>query len=174
MTLVETTKPRRSSKVLTVVDDDFSATQKIIFHTPISRFGFADFSSYGKWLADRLRQHWPQVNERTLYGWLKGCADNSEFHFVKTARAVGLSQIVHKHLNAIPEIEEVFVYVDDVKSPQALCEGAALYAEFKRWGVMLGADEITVSDRTDIPQSLIGVAIGKLATRETLVARVTV
>lgn len=140
-------------------------------HFPISRFVFPDFTTHGPWLMDKLHKKWPQVTDRSLVGWLKGCIDQSAFHFVKTAHAVALSEIVHKPLCSIPDVREVFVLVDG--KPDSYAEGAALYAEMKGWAKNIGAKEIIICSFSDVSPTLIREAIGPLGQKVQMVIEVT-
>src|SRR5579872_144789 len=163
-TQVMTRKPKAADR-LTDLDD---AAKAIIFRTPTSRFVFPDFSTYGAWLVDRLRPMWPHVTERSIIGWLRGCSESKEFHFLKTDHAVGMAEVSYHPLTAIPQIEETFVIVDNVTREKSLYEACAIYCGFKRWAKTLGADEIVVGRCSDVPLELIERAIGKIAKREIL------
>ena len=138
----------------------------------ISRFTMADIQSYGAWLLDRLKDRW-QINERNIYGFLRGCTEDRESIFVKSTNAVGLAQIVHKRMVANPDVEEVFVKVFNPKLESHLLEGAALYREFHRWGRSLNpiAQELIVDRFTDVPRIMINEQIGLLLKRQSSYVR---
>jgi hypothetical protein len=155
----------RKQKIGPLIDLD-DAAKAIIFRTPTSRFVFPDFSVYGTWMVDRLRAIWPHVNERSVIGWLRGCSENKEYHFIKTEHAVGMAQVSYHPLTAIPDITEIFVIVDNKQREKSIYEGCAIYGEFKRWAKTLGSETIGVGKCTDVPVDLIECAIGKVKRHE--------
>lgn len=158
-----TNTARKPKSPLIDLDADAKA---IIFRTPISRFMFPDFSIYGSWMVDRLRMIWPGVNERSVIGWLRGCSESKEYHFVKTAHAVGMAQVFYQPLTAIPKVEEIFVLVDNKAREKSLYEGCAIYGEFTRWSKTIGSGLVQVGIYTDVPIELIECTIGKVRKQE--------
>ena len=141
-----------------------------VFPTPsFSRFSStADLVKYGVWLSDRLRTVWNHLNERSVLGWLKGCAESNEFFFIKSVHAVSMFRVYHRALDPKPSIEEIFVFVDDADNRTAIHEGAAHYGEVKRWAKGMEAREIQVGCHSDIPRPLIEGFLGRITAQEKL------
>lgn len=140
-------------------------TKKIIFQTPVSGFGFKDFSTHGVWVLDRIRQHWPNLHERTVFSWLRGCAESKDFHFVRTDHAVGLVGMTLPLLDPAPIATEIFILADDPCNHAAILEGAAIYAAMWKWAKERGVKEFVIEKYSDIPRHFIEAAIGPVSSR---------
>ncbi|MDE2020517.1 MAG: hypothetical protein KGJ13_09300 [Patescibacteria group bacterium] len=161
--MMQSAAVRKPKSRLIDLDADAKA---IIFRTVVSRFMFPDFSVYGSWMVDRLRTIWPGVNERSIIGWLRGCSESKEYHFVKTPHAVGMAEVTYQPLTSIAKVGEIFVIVDNKMREKSLYEGCAIYGEFKRWSKTIGSGLIGVGVYTDVPLELIECAIGKIKKQE--------
>jgi hypothetical protein len=131
----------------------------------VSRFCMPDFTKYGMWLLDRLKEEWPQLTEKNVFGFLRGCSESREFSFLKSDHAVGLCQMNHKHLHAQPELEEIFVFVQDKGNQTHIYEGGALYIAFEKWRKTIGGSQIVIGQYSDVPHGVIAEAIGKVLVR---------
>ena len=139
-----------------------------------SRFSpTSDLVKNGVWISDRVREVWTHLNERTVLGWLRSSAESNENFFVKTSHAVSLFRAVHNALNPNPSVEEIFVFVDDRKNKQSIQEGAAHYAEARRWGRNMQATSMIVGNHSDVPMPMIRSVLGTIETSQVNVARLS-
>ena len=118
----------------------------------VVRFGMADLQPLGNWLMERLRDAFPHLNERMLFGWLRGVIDSNEYLFVRSPRAVALATVVYRPLSAHPVVEEVFVLA---MSEADIPEAAQMYPRFRQWAESIGAGEIVIERLTDVPHEMI-------------------
>lgn len=134
------------------------------------RIAAPDITKHGDWLLWRLRDRYPHLTDANLMGWLRGQTESNEVKFVGYGRAWGMASIGHKPLDPRPIVNEVFVFIqprdDGVIDKDAMPEGIAIYAEFKRWAESLGAAEITFDYNTDVPREMVKGVLGRVSIRE--------
>lgn len=145
----------------------------IPFNTEIvmERFNSPDLTVWGGWLLERLKEFYPHLTDQTLAGWLRASINSNEAHIVHSGMAIGMAQITHEPLEAQPSVKEVFVFCrssdDETEKQTALKQGAAIYSEFRRWGMSLGAKEFVGGGHSDVPRELIEEEIGKIFVKQT-------
>lgn len=173
MALTEQATQTRGKWPLTAKRQPEPAPVVEIYPAPIfSRFSpTTDLIKSGVWVSDRVRQKWSHLNERTVLGWLKGCAESNENLFIKSLHSVSMFRTVHNALDPKPSIEEIFVFVDDPQNKQAINEGAANYGEMRRWAQGMGAERAVVGQNTDIPISMIRSVLGSVETSQLNIAK---
>lgn len=120
----------------------------------------------GAWLCKRVREHWPQLQDRQILGWLIGCAESNEFLFIRTEKAFLLAQVQREFVEPYPWVKEIFClcYTDGGKyekgseaeqfqkdgNADAIAQGASLYDDLIRWAQKICANEIIVDKYTDV------------------------
>jgi hypothetical protein len=126
-----------------------------------------DLMDKAPFLCKRLREKYPHMQERQLYGWLTTCCDTNEYFFNRSDRAYILAHMSRDFLDLRPTVREIFVLgeTDDAKHPAgsdaqkyqaqqnaiALHEAASLYGDLIRWCQSIGADEMIVDKLSDVP-----------------------
>lgn len=135
----------------------------------IRRVNLPDLSEKGQWLVDRLREKYPQHSDASLMSWLRSLTseDNSR-HFVRTERAFGLSEIRTDRMTA-PVVVERFVLLEEGAD---ISEGQALYLDIARWAENLGASDVALNNKSDVPRDFMEECLGKLVERKQLFYRV--
>lgn len=136
----------------------------------ISRYTLKDLIEQGSWLADRVRQNWSHLTERSALGWLRSCLEINEFFFIKSPHAVSLCRVMHLSLDPVPTVEEIFVFVDEKDKEDRQREGAAHYVEMQRWARTMQGRDIIVNRHTDVPLDMIREAMGPVAQKPSYVA----
>lgn len=134
----------------------------------VRRFGLADFEPMGVWLVERLRERIPSLSDRGLAGWLRGAITSNEQLLICTDNAVGMAQIVRQPLLPAPQVEEIFVFTRN----EAIEDGMAIYAEFRRWAEGIGASRLDVDRWSDVPREFIKQVLGKISLREVASVRI--
>jgi hypothetical protein len=121
------------------------------------RFGPPDFDSVGMWLLGELKERWPHVNERNIFGWLRSLTDASEYLFIRNEKAVLLAQQIRENFELHPTVIEIFCLGQD----GGLQDAAGLYTEMKRWAQSLGTEKMIVEEFTNVPRPMIVEAVGQ-------------
>lgn len=119
------------------------------------------------WLCKRIKERWPHLQDRQIFGWLVSCSDSNEYLFVRTNKAFALFQMQREFTEPYPWVREWFVFAetDAAKWPkdsdgerfqerenaQAIAEAASLYEDAKRWAEKICADIIEVANVSDVP-----------------------
>ena len=128
---------------------------------PVSRVAMPDLDFWGPWLLHRLRHRFSHLNDRMFAGWVRSCMESNEFLFVRSAHAIGLAQIIRSPLQPVADVLEVFVLIRDGD----VAEGVALYDEFRRWTLNMGARDLIVDQFSDVPKEVIQANLGRLYSR---------
>ncbi len=124
------------------------------------------------WLAPRLRSLFPGYQDSHIMGWLRtmaGTNGTSNYRLVCTDNAVALSEHRNEKLVIAPFIIDHFVVVNEGAD---ISEGQALYMDMNRWGMSIGASEIHINPKSDVPRPLIEEVMGKTTERKILCAKV--
>lgn len=117
------------------------------------------------WILGRLRDRFPGYQDTHIINWLRtmsGTNGVSNYRFVCTKHAVALSEYRNEHLTVQPTIIDHFVLVEEGAD---ISEGEALYDDMKRWAMSIGAKEIRVNQKSDVPLEQIEDRIGKIVER---------
>lgn len=124
------------------------------FSMSVRRVGLPDLQDKHRFLCARLKERWPHLQDRIIFGWLQGICGMNDFLFVRSERAFALFQKKQEFIDAFPIIEEVFVLAEDSNSPDpehkrveneiALDQAFALYDDALRWAQSLRASRIEV------------------------------
>lgn len=129
-------------------------------------------ADFGEWLANRAAAVFPGYQHSHIFGWLRsisGTNGQSNFHFISTNNAVGLFEYRNEALQAKPRIIDHFVFV---KEGADVAEGQALYRDAKRWANAIGASEIQINPKSDVPLKLVEEVLGKTTERKVTVYKV--
>jgi len=142
--------------------------QEIVFDTTtkadlsVSRFMYEDLLTIGPWLATRLRMdRRPDLSDRMVIGWLRGCMDNNLFCLLKNENAVGLAQITYDPLDPRPVLEELFVYTKD----GCEADGLPILDRFIEWGKQMQAFRVVFGGESDVPGQMIEERYGRTKQR---------
>lgn len=139
----------------------------------VRRFQEADLRQHGGWIMQRLIERFPHHNERFMAGWLTQLIVSNEYLFLYQNHAVGLAQRVFTHtLDAMPIVQERFVFAEDAQNALHVQAAASMYGEFHRWAKSQGIDKIIVEEMTDVPHDQIKPYLGRLFTTQIIFARV--
>lgn len=127
----------------------------------------ADLMDKGAYLCLRLRERYPNKQERELYGWLQSCCGNNEYFFVRSDHAYLLAHRSHDFLDHRPTTREIFALAElrtekpakgsdaekfqDEQNALAVREAAALYDSLLRWCSAIGAGELVIDKFSDVP-----------------------
>lgn len=132
----------------------------------VRRVNLPDLSEKGQWLVDRLKEKFTDYQDSALMGWLRSLTteDNSR-HFVRTDRAFALSEIRMEKMTTQPTIIDRFVLIEEGAD---VSEGQALYLDMARWAGNLGASEIAINNKSDVPRDFIEEVLGKVIERKQL------
>lgn len=134
----------------------------------IRRFSEADLSMHGSWILKRLQQAHPTSSERMLIGWLRNLNFDNASLFLATDSGAALFQmtsvftLAHK-----PMIIERFVFAMEGHTAEA----AEFYVQAADWAKTQSIEEIIVEQMSDVPHHLIKEKLGRLFTRQQIVAR---
>lgn len=137
---------------------------------PSRRFGLPDLHDKGPWLLSRLRVKYPHLQDKQLFGWIRGMIDSPESMFLRTEHAVMLAQIEHESLSALPTVIERFVLVE---TADAMHEGTSLYVDMMRWARGLNAERMYVHLHSDVPLTHIEERLGGLMAQRRMFAKVS-
>lgn len=137
---------------------------------PTRRFNLPDMNDMGVWITGRLRERYAHLNDKNIFGWLRGLSASSEDLFIRTDHAVLMAQIVHETISPAPIVYERFVLVN---GPEHDAEALSLYDDLYRWAQSLGAKEIVVGEFSDVKRPQIMSRLGQGMVKERLVIRVT-
>ena len=133
------------------------------------RFMPADLTRHGGWIMRRLIQAYPNQNERSLAGFLRGIIYDNSSLFLYQDHGVALAQVSNVHTLAHkPIVYERFVFVEEGYVQQ----GVEFYGEFERWAKSQGIEQIIVEEMSDVPHDVIKEKLGRLYTRQQVFARV--
>lgn len=128
---------------------------------PVRRFGINDVQDMGLWILECLKPDYPHLTEQTLAGWLRGCMENNEYCFVRTANAVGLAVRGSKTLESRPTVDEVFVLARAGHNDEA----GAIYGQFRSWAKGINASEMHVGYNSDFTLAKIKAVLGPIKER---------
>ena|ERR1700722_11388349 len=136
------------------------------FHR-MSRVLMPDLVDNGAYLCKRIKEHWPQLQDRQILGWLQGCANSNEYLFIRTEKAWLLAQVQREFTEPYPWCKEIFCFAvtDDGNydkgsegekyqkdlNADAIMQAASLYEDLIRWAQKICANEIIVDKYTDVP-----------------------
>lgn len=110
----------------------------------VRRFTCADLSDMGLWLVGRLGKTY-KLADRQIVTLLHACMEGNEYHFVRTADAVGLARRVQPLFSpAYAEVAFVWTRIDVNDECQDVCHALA------RWAKGLGLSEMLVGDDLDM------------------------
>lgn len=124
------------------------------------RFEVPDIDRHGAWLTVRILRAFKHLDQRSIRGFLQGMVYNNECCFLYQDNAVGLAQADRAwSLNPKTIVRERFVFCRDPDNQQHILEAAALYKDFSRWAIHIGADTMVVGERSDVPDSLMREAL---------------
>jgi hypothetical protein len=127
----------------------------------VSRFLLVDaMSPRGQWLLDRLAAKWPHLSQATLSGRLRAWIGSNSHYLTKTPHGVGLSRIVRTELDALPIVEEVFLFLEEPKEHKYDREGFAIYRDTGKWAKGLGASRYIVDRNSDCVSNEIARRLG--------------
>ena len=124
------------------------------------------------WMLERLRDRFPGYQDTHIINWLRtmsGTNGISNYRFVCTKHAVALSEYRNEHLTVKPIVIDHFVLVEEGAD---ISEGEALYDDMKRWAMGLGASEIRINLKSDVPTEQIEDRIGKIVERREKYAKI--
>ena len=124
------------------------------------------------WLVEKLRDRFPGYQDTHILNWLRtvsGTNGVSNYHFVCTKHAVGLCEHRNEVMTIHPIIIDHFVLIEEGAD---VSEGEAIYADMKRWAMAIGATEIRINPKSDVPRDLIEGQVGKIVERKALYAKV--
>lgn len=124
------------------------------------------------WILERLRDRFPGYQDSHIINWLRtmsGTNGISNYRFVCTKHAVALSEYRNEHLTVKPTVIDHFVLVEEGAD---ISEGEALYDDMKRWALSIGASEIRINPKSDVPLDQIEDRIGKIVERKVPYAKV--
>lgn len=132
----------------------------------VRRVNLPDLSDKGQWLVERLKEKFPDYQDGALMGWLRSLtSEDSSRHFVRTDRAFALSEIRMEKMTTQPTIIDRFVFLEEGAD---VSEGQALYLDMARWAANLGAAEIAINNKSDVPKDFIEEVLGKVIERKQL------
>jgi hypothetical protein len=123
------------------------------------------------WILGRIRDRFPGYQDSHVINWLRTmCGTNgiSNYRFVCTKHAVALSEYRNEHLTVKPTVIDHFVLVEEGAD---ISEGEALYDDMKRWALGLGASEIRINPKSDVPIEQIEDRLGKITKSTVLYAK---
>lgn len=139
----------------------------------IRRFSEADLSEHGGWIMRRLIERYPHQNERGIANFLRGLLNSNEHLFLYQDHAVALAQVVRTFsLEALPIVQERFVWAEDPSNALHIHAAAAFYDWFASWAKGMETDKIVVEEMTDVPHEKIKEKLGRLYTAPLTFARV--
>jgi hypothetical protein len=124
------------------------------------------------WIVSRIRDRFPGYQDSHIFNWLRtmsGTNGVSNYRFVCTKHAVSLSEYRSEHLTIKPTIIDHFVLIEEGAD---VSEGEALYDDMKRWALSLGASEIRINPKSDVPIEQIEDRIGKITERKVMYAKI--
>jgi hypothetical protein len=124
------------------------------------------------WILGRLRDRFPGYQDTHIINWLRtmsGTNGVSNYRFVCTKHAVALSEYRTEHLTVKPTVIDHFVLIEEGAD---VSEGEALYDDMKRWALSIGANEIRVNPKSDVPIEQIEDRIGKITERRVMYAKI--
>lgn len=142
-----------------------SATAEKLEPLPINirRFSEADLSEHGGWIMARLIERYPHHNERAIANFLRGLLASNEHLFLYQEHAVALAQVVRTFtLDALPIVQERFVWAQDPNNALHVNAAAAFYDRFVDWAKSMEIDKIVVEEMTDVPHEKIKEKLGRL------------
>jgi len=150
-----------------------AAAERIGIELPaVQRFSLADLSRHGAWLLPRLVTAL-ELPEQRIAGWLRSLLESREHLFLTLPHSVALAELqMANGLASKPIVRERFVMVEDIDDAAQIEEAAAFYDEFKRWAKNLGAQVITISDLSNVPEKLIEAKLGRIHVRQEQFVRI--
>ena len=158
-------RQRRSDLMIALEEKKRAAREAPLVVTeplvPLLRVSMPDLDAWGPWLLKRLKHRFPHLSDRMFHGWLRGCMESNEFLFVRSTNAIGLAQVVRSPLQPMADVMEVFVLLKE----EQIAEGVAIYDEFRRWTLNMGARDLIVDNFTDVPKEVIQANLGRLYNR---------
>lgn len=135
---------------------------------PSRRFNLPDLNDMGTWLIERLRERYSHLDDRGIFGWLRGLSASSQDLFLRTDHAVIMAQIVHEGISPIPTVYERFALCE----PEHEQELLSLYDDLYRWAKNLGSKEIVVAEFSDLKKPQIMSRLGNAVVKERLIIKV--
>ena len=125
------------------------------------------------WMLGRLRDRFPGYQDPHIINWLRtmsGTNGISNYRFVCTKHAVALSEYRSEALTVKPTVIDHFVLIEEGAD---VSEGEALYDDMKRWALGIGAAEIRINPKSDVPIEQIEDRIGKIVERKVMFAKLS-
>lgn len=102
---------------------------------PITRFIYADWDRYARWLARRVSDRWPHIAENDVPRRLNGMLQDNMMAMFKADEAVGLFRYVTDTFDP-PCVRTVFLFTN---GKQAYTDACRMMREAERWGERMGA-----------------------------------
>lgn len=124
------------------------------------------------WILSRVRDRFPGYQDTHIINWLRtmsGTNGTSNYRFICTKHAVALFEHRTEAMTIAPFIIDHFCLIEEGAD---VSEGEALYADMKRWANSIGAHEVRVNPKSDVPRDLIEGQLGKIVERKVLYAKV--
>lgn len=124
------------------------------------------------WILGRLRDRFPGYQDVHIINWLRtmsGTNGISNYRFTCTKHAVALFEHRTETMTITPLIVEHFCLIEEGAD---VSEGEALYADMKRWAVSIGATEVRLNPKSDVPRDLIEGQLGRIVKREVMYAKI--
>lgn len=141
------------------------AAVKIEIREPaaVRRFEIPDLSRHGPWLMKRFAAKFPEMDEKTIAGYLRGIIYHNENLFLYQDHAVALAEIVFSAgIKPARVLQERFVWVEDRNDKAQLENAADFYSQIKDWGKRQSAERLIVCEDTDVPKALIEARLGRV------------
>lgn len=139
-----------------------------------TRFGTPDLVDKGIWIARRVRDKYPHLQDRWIVNWLGGLTAMNEYYFIHTRNAVLLAQRITEDLNPLPSVKVWFALCRDPKDKDQIADCCDLYRAAAKWASDIGALRmIDIDVLTDVPRPDIQQALGsRLVVQETIYAKI--
>lgn len=135
----------------------------------VQRLNLPDLATHGHWIVRRLLNAYPRQTDRYLMGWLRNLTGDNHSWFMQQANAVCLFQVTSTYsLDLNPIVIERFVFAKEGYTAEA----ANFYSEVEKWTKSMGIDQIIVEQMSDVPHEMIKEKLGRLFTRQQVIARV--
>jgi len=140
-----------------------STAEKIEPLINIRRFEEADLNTHGSWVMKRLIDRYPHHNERFMATFLRGLIYSNEYLFLFQDHSVCLAQMVRtKTLDAMPVVQELFVWAEDKDNALYCLEAANFYDRMLEWAKGLGVKQIIVEEDSDVSHEKIKERMGRV------------
>jgi hypothetical protein len=138
----------------------------------VSSVDFPQLADKITWMLERLRDRFPGYQDTHIINWLRSVSGSngiSNYRFVCTKHAAALSEYRIEQMTVKPIVIDHFVLIEEGAD---VSEGEALYDDMKRWALSIGATEIKINPKSDVPVEQIEDRVGKIVERKVLFAKV--